>query len=588
VKRADAHLRTFWPLALRHLARPLSSATDEDVVVAEVSSDPVDGFVGERLLFTALVPLDKVDAVLRNRGGVGHRVRSWGPGPIVPPEGGYSGEFWIDGRNRGSEKFETITHSWVNHNKVVLSPDDAFLMCYGLVPRVIDTGIIWDDPGRPVYDVVRVVPLSHYSIDHGYTKARIAIKRDYLQDYMSLKGCAAVATFYEERYSKADPQFDRVLGTKSAKQLKLPGRELWLKRVDFPHGGQLSQVWGCALLLKPRARPISNPDQHVLRWPDRKKAIKGTDRGEFGPELENVYVRDEVLTAYEASDFDISPESGGVSNNGWWAVSYCDRYSRNIIRLELRKLYESATPDVIKRFNAFAVSRRTAELDRRTSGIRHIGVRAGDVIYSFLSLTSSVAEFSQKIGDPYSQQEIGQLTTSHVKYQGWWRISQLRSLGNVVPMTLTRQAFLARCGDLYKLFENLEPAPLRRLLKQLGIDTAEIADFGRVRLLDGIFQFCIIARTQGFDTRSETLEISKHWKPTERVPQLRRLHALHALRVADAHLMNNSATRKFAEALTAFNIDSKETQSGWGSALDSVYDGISSMFQDTAEFLRRC
>jgi hypothetical protein len=49
-------------------------------------------------------------------------------------------------RQRGVE-YERLVHTWRANNQEVTVPDDAFLMCDGLVPRVLEDGTVcWDDP----------------------------------------------------------------------------------------------------------------------------------------------------------------------------------------------------------------------------------------------------------------------------------------------------------------------------------------------------------------------------------------------------------------------------------------------------------
>jgi len=215
----------FWPQPLRHCARPLVTAADEDVTIGEITSEPVDGFSGNRMLYTALVPLEEVDSVLREVGGIGHGVRSDPRHPAFRIGGSYSPPFSIDGPDQ-SKRFESLVHTWLNHNKTVILPDSALLMSYGLIPRISkDDRIFWDDPDRLVYDVVRVIPLSTYSTGAS-TTARVTIRRDYLEDYLGLKGCAAVATDWDERYSSDDPEVAALMGGRGAK-FEQPGRELW-------------------------------------------------------------------------------------------------------------------------------------------------------------------------------------------------------------------------------------------------------------------------------------------------------------------------------------------------------------------------
>src|ERR1700690_2823977 len=53
-------------------------------------------------------------------------------------------------------------------------------------------------------------------------------------------------------------------------------------------------------------------------------------------------------------------------------------------------------------------------------GSRHIGIRAKDLIYAFLQLSSNISELSDAIGLPCTQEEVGQFKTDDIKYRGWW------------------------------------------------------------------------------------------------------------------------------------------------------------------------
>ena len=176
-----------------------------------------------RQLYTGLIPMSEVDEVINTSGGIGWRVESWGPQPIVPPEGSWNGAFWIHGPYDAKKRYEALVHAWLNHNRTVMLPDNSFLMCYGLVPRVLGDGqILWDDPQKPVYDVVEVRPLSHYEVPRTYSPAGVRVLRQYLEDYASLKGCAVVAVFYEERLSCRDPDVAQALGAAEGVEIKLP------------------------------------------------------------------------------------------------------------------------------------------------------------------------------------------------------------------------------------------------------------------------------------------------------------------------------------------------------------------------------
>lgn len=314
------------PASLLHLSRPLTAKSDEHFVVAEVSSEPVGPFTGTRLFATALVPLHLVDEILTNPGGIGWEVDSWGPEPSVDPDVTYYSTFWVEGRKRG-ERFETLTPTWSRHDKRVLTIDNGFLMCYGLVPRLVETTaqIIWDDLSKPKYDVVRIMPISQYTIPNHYSKARVSVERTYLEDYLSLKQCAAVGVYYEERHSKDDQIFTTLLNGEVHKEFILPGRRVVIKvSPDWGSGPQYSEAWGCTLIMKPTSRPISEEEIEPLRWPDYPEPLTGQAVRRIGRPFEYVSVKDAVLEKYESqSDYTIIPTSGSVYHGSWWGVSDC-------------------------------------------------------------------------------------------------------------------------------------------------------------------------------------------------------------------------------------------------------------------------
>jgi len=537
------------------------------------------------MLYTAMVSLKEVDSVLRTLGGIGHGVSSDARHQAFVTDGSYFPAFYIAGP--GGKRFESLIHTWLNHNKTVLLPDSALLMSYGLTPRIMkDGGLSWDDPDRLVYDVVQVTPVSVYSIEGGSTTARVTVRRDYLEDYLSIKGCAAVATYWDERFSSDDLEVAALIGDHGAK-FEQPGRELWFMPAKLDSANQVSQVWGCTLLLSPSGQPISDPDESELTWPDRDLPIRGSGRQVSFGHFEDAYIRDEVLAEYEKrEEFEISPESGFVSYDGRWSVSYCSRVGRNHIELELRKLYEGAPFDVIKHFNRFAVKAAVAEKDRETHGARHIGIRARDLVQAFLRLTATLAQLSEATGLSFTQEEIGQFDSADVEYRGWWTFASLKSLGHVVPLTLALPDFLSRCKEVFKLLENFRPAPLRQILIRLGVKKEAIAEFAGVKLLATICQLATISNDNGFALVSDCAQVSATWDANRIIPELRPLFALNALRTAEAHKLSKSTPAKISDALEAFAIDQVECRAGWGKALDLVYDQTASSLEEIDKLIR--
>lgn len=558
----------FWPAPLAHCGRPLVGDYDDEIIVGEYSSERIDNFAGNRMLFTALVPEQKVDSILTAVGGMGHHVRMDTHSLEFDSDGGCHPQFWLYGPD-GSTRFESLVREWESHNRVVLLPSDALLACYRLVPQILKDGSIsWDDLKRPAYGVVRVTPRSDYATDTGFTTARVTIQRDYLEDYLSLKGCVAIASYYDERFSFDDPTVAPLLGQRGS-YFKQSGRELWFLPMQLDDANQVSQVWGCALLLRSKGSPISNPEEMELKWPDRESPIKGSGRGASFQPFEYAFVRDEVLVIYEKRpEFWVSAESGALGYDSRWSVGYCKRFGRNHIRLELRKLYEGAPDDVVKHYNTFAVKSEVAEQDVRKYGEPNVGMRSKNLVYAFLRLTETLSSLGNRAGLPLTQADIGRYNTEEVEYRGWGSFPELRTLGNVVPLSLSFTEFLSRCKDTFKLIENLREGSIRQILIRLGIDKEKIETLRSLRLLATLCQLASIAAQNGFGLVSDCAQISARWDGALIFEDFKPLFALCDLRIADAH----PARAKVSGALDVFGIDERNHKSGWGTALDTVYD----------------
>jgi hypothetical protein len=129
----------FWPRPLQHCSRPLVTENDDEITIGEVTSQPVVGFAGNRMLYTAMVPHEEVASVLRAPSGIGHGVSSDARHPALGIEQSYAPPFWVAGL--GSQLFESLIHTWLNHNRRILLPDSALLMCYGLIPPIWEQSV---------------------------------------------------------------------------------------------------------------------------------------------------------------------------------------------------------------------------------------------------------------------------------------------------------------------------------------------------------------------------------------------------------------------------------------------------------------
>ena len=138
----------------------------------------------------------------------------------------------------------------------------------------------------------------------------------------------------------------------------------------------------------------------------------------------------------------------------------------------------------------------------------------------------------------------------------------------------------------FRLLENIKPAPLRALLIHLGIKKDAIRDFGSIKLLATLFQLANIVERSGLGLVSEFEQVHSQWDATVELLELKPLFALNSLRTREVHSNSASTPARVRKALTTFGIDEWECVTGWGKALDLVYDLLGSSMSDMVNSLR--
>jgi hypothetical protein len=581
----------FWPASLVHLTDPYLSDSSQYVTIGEISSEPVSDFPGTRLLYTAMAPENEANECLARLGGMGHGIRHLKGQQVYDPAGGNpSAAFWVESMRPDHKRYQALVESWQVHDRYILLPFNGILQHYGLSPTVLSdqTGPImaWHDLSTPTYDVVRVIPLSVYQVPKQTSAARVEILREYLEDYLLANDCVALATQWEGRHSTGDPAFDSVVGERKGLSAKLRGREIWLKRVEhIADGDQYSDTWCTRLVMKP-VKALDSDQK--LEWPDHNGPIVGSGiMGGFGV-MEEAYVRDEVLLAYEnRPEFDIHPETGMVGHGGWWSVAFCRRVGREHIALELRKLYEGAQFPVIKHYCGYAVKKSSLPVPKNDDEKRNIGIRAREVVDQYLALIATLEKILDAAGLPFAAEDIGGLSQADIKHRGWWTFPMLGRLGNVAPLSMTYQLFLARCKDIFGVFEGLKSAPLRALLLKLQVPKDTVKTLEGLKLCAFLCQLATIAKNEGWALIGDADLVIKKWDSDTRLDFYKPLFALNGLRMADAHASSSVRDPK-AQALNlkAFGIDPDKFKTGWGLALDRVYDEIARSLQDVTTLLQ--
>lgn len=448
----SAIVGVYWPSAFENLDKQLASQ-DEYVVVSETWEQLLNRGICARILTCGLID-EKAYGEITAEHELGCKVSSSGPHPCVSPDTEYVPHFWIHGGPAIPENIEPLVQSWQSNNRTVHWPDAGFLMTYGLTPRIAqqDQTIHWDDPADPAHDIVIVDPVSIYEPMHKQSVGCVRIRRDFLQDYASLRQKAVVCVFYERWLFAQDEESEDQLGDDKYKEWRKLGAYYRLQRIVGTTDKYCLDIWGHRLMMQPGEYPVSEGanDYGELLWPGVSDGVTGQNYGRFV--LDSVYVRDDVLGRFEGRDeYSIHPESGSVRFGGQWGVGFCDRYGRDLIRLELRKLYEGNWPYIVRHYHQHAVE--APEGDPQTLlKAPNVGRRAKRIVYAFVSLGEALADLcGQILNEDFTSEGTVGMRRADLDYNGWWKAEYVEPICRHAPISMTQDGFVSRCKNLDKL-----------------------------------------------------------------------------------------------------------------------------------------
>jgi len=339
------------------------------------------------------------------------------------------------------------------------------------------------------------------------------------------------------------------------------------------------QVWGARVVALPGALPISDNDleKNGLLWPGFKEPLKDADAMRMSA-ADVVYVNDAVLGAYEGrSEFRINPKSGSVTFGTQWSVAFCDRVGRDLIQLEIKKLYEGVPPHVTREWHRHAAAPPSKEALQRMQKERNVGIRASEVVYTTTALGESLARLAGDASLPGLQSEdfVG-LRRKALDYQGWWSFPHLEPIGRHIPANMTEDDFLNRCMELNKIVtEGLSEKDLRLILRAIGVPPEPLEKLRALKLFDCIVRMAQLAEKTGLDLTIQGKEVWRRLEKDGTIPArpLDHLFALYDLRVLAGHKSSNRHA-EVLEQLKRFGVFPSKDGSGYGHILDHVYDEV--------------
>jgi hypothetical protein len=565
----------WWPAPLAHVPKEDPWGHDH-VIVAEIKSFGDDGHGGERITISALVPISNLDAVRQHIVALEYVVRTSGPWPFPSEDEAYEPRFWIEAHGLSPGRYEPLVLSWKSHDRRVFVPEPGFLMTYGLVPRSVGNGVVhWDDPAGPVGDIVKVSAPAVYLFPK-WTHASVSISKEYLQDYLTLRKKALVQSFWEKRFSSTDTEIEERLGSEECVDLDTPNRRLRLFRLD-PQV-VITQASAGRVLALPGPLPISNDplESEGLIWPGFDGPVSCARAMAMMPS-DCVYVDDSVLADYEGrSDFSVAPESGAVSFGTQWTVGFCRRVGRNLIKLELKKLYEGVPAAVTRNWRKFAVEPPPPGAYPAILDEPNIGKRAKALTYAIVSLGENLAALARRVGLPeLAPDRFVGLWRSDLDHRGWWKFPAAEAIGRHVPLNMPVDVFLDRCLSINKLaVEGLVEPSLRKTLHAMGVPPKETENHRTLKLLDCVVRMCQVAHASGLSLSISGGEIWQRLstdgaEPPQPIP---RMFALYDMRILKAHTSDDQ--KKLAVYLGRYGINPSEAAAGYGMILDRIYDAL--------------
>lgn len=563
----------WWPGPLSHVPKR-DFLSEEMVVVSELSEGARPS--STRDLHLALLDPDDAERLLECREDF--------PFSYVGGTG-----LLLDSEKVHVESLATKWEGGCNH--YVQFPSLDFVKHFGLVPRLLDSALVWDDLGKPLHDVVHVEMVAEYD-NRSMSAAFIRIRRDYLLKYADATGRAIVALWYEwnsERNAdiNGDPYQESEFGTHM-----FPGRMVQFGLSAGDCEEVVAELWGILPVYSPvvEAQPIAHTQTDFShKWPGLEHPVERRTR--WHPAVSGrVYVSDSVLARYEEHPdlYTVHAESGGVSYGNQWSISRCRRIGRDLISVDIKGLYEGTPDDQIIHWNAHAVLPPKNPLEKADASV---GLLAKQIVFDLIELGEVLSRLSSIIaGEQIEPCHFVRLDGDKLKRHWWYDDELIRPITCHIPLDIGKDTFLNRCKSLTKLVvESLGEKHLRGLLLSWNVESNSIKSLGSLKLLDSVLQMAKIANDCGLSIRSDGDEIlsrydkiCKNRKRGDFLPSpISFLFKLYDLRLLDAH--QGGTEDKVLETL---GIRKAEVVSGWGKQMDRVYQSISKALLDAITLLR--
>lgn len=298
--------------------------------------------------------------------------------------------------------------------------------------------------------------------------------------------------------------------------------------------------------------------------------------------MERIWVKDSVLERFEdtGSGYEVMPESGAVSGpGGGWG--YCQRVDRNHIRMELKKLYGSAPPWMIRHVHDHAVQPPTPGVTDEPN----IATRTQALFEAMKELDRALRSLSRALGVDSSDPGPTGWAYEDLDHRGWWKDETWARLSHHVPEDLDLDQFLERCNRLWQIFDRASESDLRAILRECG--GVPDSDWQSLKLLEEIVRRCRTAQDTGLELTADSEAIvSRLEGEREQLAVMAPPFRTNEIRQASAHTRSDREA-KVREELAALDLDLNSYGSNLGFCYDDLMDKFTAAIQQIAASIRR-
>ena len=488
---------------------------------------------------------------------------------------------WDDEKGCCADYQESVS----GYDYIVASRGDGYFYSYvlaekvwmilGLTPRCLggdSQRIIFDDLSLPEFAVAEGEVSNEFYFKPN-RNVSWKMSNEYLRKYLWMCNAYAARVFFYEALVSEAPELRKTMNGKNHVVLEPDGGWYRLGIQEF-EGKLLIQCWATVVAVSPDR--CDEPTIDGIEWPGVDGLVtKARANGDF---KSTITLDDKFLVRYEQNGFYSSTPGQNYGKwycspkyKGQWSFTGCYRVGRNLIKVDLRDLYKAIPAREVLHAHRFALS--PGEIAHLDMDEEHIVAKTQRLLNQILALGDNLSHLGAAVDIQNKAEDISGFSRAKLEYEGWNAYPELARLAQVAPLDMSQQAFLSRCKSLHEIWQRIPDGFLKQLLRKTGCPKEAVEELKSLKLLE-----CLLNVLQSLNANQEPPDsFPSDDEPdtwNERNDSMAPLFLNNELRIADAHDKPGEIVR----ILEDLGVDTASLNDGYGRALDTVYDGVISVF----------